>query len=53
MDCSNKAGAESPLTLEAGKNQERISKSLYTIKERDLVGEGANTEIKKFKVCYF
>lgn len=38
---SNKAGADSPLSLEAGKNQGRISKSFYTIKERDPVGEGS------------
>lgn len=38
-DWSNKAGADSPLPLEAGKNQGRISKSFYTIRERDPVGE--------------
>lgn len=40
-DRSNKAGADSPLPLEAGKNQGRISKSFHTIRERDPVGEGS------------
>lgn len=42
-----------PIHLEAGKNQGRISKSFYTIKERDRWWEGVRTENKTFKVCYF
>lgn len=41
MDCSWEAGADSPLSSEAGKNQGRISESFYTIIERDPVGEGS------------
>lgn len=40
MNSSNKAGGFT-LSLQAGKNQGRISKSFYTIKERDPVGEGS------------